>query len=185
MILVTGGAGYIGSHTCLQLLQTGHDLVVLDNLSNSQPEALRRVQKLAGRQLQLVEGDIRDQTMLDAVFRYPVKALLVVTITVAVLALLAVERLLLEEALPRWRSRAGLVLLVLAGLVGFAAVVSRVRPGVPRGLLLSLWDPAWASDPGVVLAPVLERLPRQAASSAALLLVAGLLLARGRGGADS
>jgi len=76
MILVTGGAGYIGSHTCLQLLQTGHDLVVLDNLSNSQPEALRRVQKLAGRQLQLVEGDIRDQTMLDAVFRYPVKAVI-------------------------------------------------------------------------------------------------------------
>ena len=76
MILVTGGAGYIGSHTCLQLLQAGHDLVVLDNLSNSQPEALRRVQKLAGRQLQLVEGDIRDQTMLDAVFRYPVKAVI-------------------------------------------------------------------------------------------------------------
>lgn len=76
MILVTGGAGYIGSHTCLQLLQTGHDLVVLDNLSNSQPEPLRRVQKLAGRQLQLVEGDIRDQTMLDAVFRYPVKAVI-------------------------------------------------------------------------------------------------------------
>src|SRR5574343_1478681 len=76
MILVTGGAGYIGSPTCLQLLQAGHDLVVLDNLSNSQPEALRRVQKLAGRQLQLVEGDIRDQTMLDAVFRYPVKAVI-------------------------------------------------------------------------------------------------------------
>ena len=76
MILVTGGAGYIGSHTCLQLLQAGHDLVVLDNLSNSQPEALQRVQQLTGRQLQLVEGDIRDETMLDAVFRYPVKAVI-------------------------------------------------------------------------------------------------------------
>jgi len=76
MILVTGGAGYIGSHTCLQLLAAGHDLVVLDNLSNSQPEALQRVQKLAGRQLQLVEGDIRDETILDAVFRYPIKAVI-------------------------------------------------------------------------------------------------------------
>lgn len=76
MILVTGGAGYIGSHTCLQLLQAGHNLVVLDNLSNSQPEALQRVQKLAGRQLQLVEGDIRDETILEAVFRYPIKAVI-------------------------------------------------------------------------------------------------------------
>ncbi|HRY44954.1 MAG TPA: hypothetical protein P5164_13505 [Thermoanaerobaculia bacterium] len=113
--------------------------------------------------------------------RYPVKALLVATIAVAVLAALAVERLLLEEALPRWRSRAGLVLLVLAGSFGLAAVAFRARPELPRGLLLSLWDPAWASDPGVVLAPVLARLPQQAASSAALLLVAGLLLARGLG----
>ncbi len=76
MILVTGGAGYIGSHTCLQLLAAGHELVVLDNLSNSQPEALQRVQKLAGRQLQLVEGDIRDETILDAVFRYPITAVI-------------------------------------------------------------------------------------------------------------
>ena len=76
MILVTGGAGYIGSHTCLQLLQAGHDLVVLDNLSNSQPEALQRVQQLTGRQLQLVEGDIRDETILEAVFRYPIKAVI-------------------------------------------------------------------------------------------------------------
>ena len=113
--------------------------------------------------------------------RYPVKALLVAAVALAVLASLAVERLLVEEALPRWRGRAGLVLLVLAGLLAAAAVVARARPDVPRSFLLSLWDPAWASDPGVVLAPVLERLPRQAASSAALLLVAGLLLARGLG----
>lgn len=113
--------------------------------------------------------------------RYPVKALLIATISVAVLASLAVERLLLEGALPRWRSRAGVVLLVLAGLLGVAAVVSRARPALPQGLLLSLWDPAWASDPGTVLAPVLARLPRQAAAAAALLLALGLLLARGLG----
>ncbi len=113
--------------------------------------------------------------------RYPVKAIVVATIAVAVLASLAVERLLLEEALPRWRSRAALVLFVLAGLLALAAVVARVRPGLPRELLLSLWDPAWVSSPDAVLPPVLARLPRQAAASAALLLALGLLLARGLG----
>ena len=113
--------------------------------------------------------------------RYPVKALLLATIAMAVLASLAVERLLLEEALPRWRARTGTALLVFAGLVGLAAVVSRVRPDLPQRLLLSLWDTSWASDPRLVLAPVLARIPRQAAASAALLLVAGLLLARGLG----
>jgi UDP-glucose 4-epimerase len=59
-ILVTGGAGYIGSHTCLELLNTGHDVVVLDNLSNSSVESLNRVQQLAQKSLKFVEGDIRD-----------------------------------------------------------------------------------------------------------------------------
>lgn len=113
--------------------------------------------------------------------RYPVKALLLATVAIAVLASLAVERLLLEEALPRWRSRAGVALLVLAGCAGLAAVVSRVRPDLPQRLLLTLWDPSWASDPAVVLAPVLARLPRQAAASGALLLALGLLLSRGLG----
>ena len=111
--------------------------------------------------------------------RYPVKAILVVTIAVAVLASLAVERLLLEEAIPRWRSRAGVVLLVAGGLFGLAAVVARARPDLPARLLATLWDPAWASDPKVVLEPVLARVPRQAAAAGALLLVAGLLVARG------
>lgn len=114
-------------------------------------------------------------------FRYPVKALLVATIALAVLASLAVERLLLEGALPRWRRRAGLLLFVLAGLTGLLAVAARALPSLPEGLLLSLWDPAWVSEPGTVLAPVLARLPRQAAAGAALLLALGLLLARGAG----
>lgn len=74
MILVTGGAGYIGSHTCLELLASGEDLVVLDNLSNSSAEAIRRVQQISGRQIQFVEGDIRDSEILDTIFRYPIKA---------------------------------------------------------------------------------------------------------------
>lgn len=68
-ILVTGGAGYIGSHTCLELLNTGHDVVVLDNLSNSSVESLNRVQQLAQKSLKFVEGDIRNSQILDRIFQ--------------------------------------------------------------------------------------------------------------------
>jgi UDP-glucose 4-epimerase len=67
-ILVTGGAGYIGSHTCLELLQAGHDVCVVDNLSNSSEEALRRVQALAGRELEFFRVDLLDAPALRQVF---------------------------------------------------------------------------------------------------------------------
>ena len=68
-VLITGGAGFIGSHTCLVLLEQGHELVVLDNFDNSSPEALRRVQELAGStQLTLVEGDVRDSNAVEHAF---------------------------------------------------------------------------------------------------------------------
>ncbi len=67
-ILVTGGAGYIGSHTCLQLLEQGYAVTVLDNFSNSSPEALERVSQLAGRPLTLVEADIGNPDALEALF---------------------------------------------------------------------------------------------------------------------
>ncbi|TVT77248.1 UDP-glucose 4-epimerase GalE [Acinetobacter colistiniresistens] len=68
-ILVTGGAGYIGSHTCLELLHAGHEVIVFDNLSNSCEESLIRVQKLANETLVFVKGDIRNQDKLDQVFQ--------------------------------------------------------------------------------------------------------------------
>ena len=69
-ILITGGAGFIGSHTCLVLLEQGHSLVVVDNFDNSSPEALRRVQELAASDaLVLVEGDLRNPEVLDRAFR--------------------------------------------------------------------------------------------------------------------
>lgn len=69
MILVTGGAGYIGSHTCVELQQAGFDVVVFDNFSNSHPEALQRVQRITGKPLVLVEGDIRDASALQDTLR--------------------------------------------------------------------------------------------------------------------
>lgn len=68
MILVTGGAGYIGSHTVLALLEENHEVVVLDNLCNSSRESLRRVERLTGRALAFVEGDICDLALLDRLF---------------------------------------------------------------------------------------------------------------------
>ncbi|NHC03368.1 UDP-glucose 4-epimerase GalE [Acinetobacter sp. 187] len=67
-VLVTGGAGYIGSHTCVELLNAGHDVVVYDNLSNSSAESLKRVESLTGKQLSFIQGDIRNSADLDAVF---------------------------------------------------------------------------------------------------------------------
>lgn len=67
-ILVTGGAGYIGSHATLLLLEAGHDVLVLDNFSNSKPESLSRVAKLVGKSPEVICGDIRDSNLLDQVF---------------------------------------------------------------------------------------------------------------------
>jgi UDP-glucose 4-epimerase len=67
-LLVTGGAGYIGSHTIVEFLQAGHDVVCLDNYVNSAPEALRRVERIAGRRVTSVEGDVRDAALLDRIF---------------------------------------------------------------------------------------------------------------------
>ncbi|MFP4346447.1 MAG: UDP-glucose 4-epimerase GalE [Anaerolineales bacterium] len=67
-ILVTGGAGYIGSHTCVELLEAGHEVVVVDNLSNSKESALRRVGAIAGRPLHFHLVDLLDREALSAVF---------------------------------------------------------------------------------------------------------------------
>ncbi|MFZ5809592.1 MAG: UDP-glucose 4-epimerase GalE [Chloroflexota bacterium] len=76
-ILVTGGAGYIGSHTCVELLNAGHDLVVVDNLCNSKYEALRRVETICRKSLEFVQLDLRDRSALDAVFdRFDFEAVL-------------------------------------------------------------------------------------------------------------
>lgn len=67
--LITGGAGYIGSHTTLQLLEAGHQVVVLDNLSNSSRESLTRIERITGKKIEFIEGDIRDAAVLQQLFQ--------------------------------------------------------------------------------------------------------------------
>jgi UDP-glucose 4-epimerase len=77
MILVTGGAGYVGSHACVDLLNAGEQVVVFDNFCNSHPASLDRVQRICGKQLIVVEGDIRKQAAIErALNEYGCKAVL-------------------------------------------------------------------------------------------------------------
>ena len=68
MVLVTGGAGYIGSHTVVELLNGGHDVVVIDNLSNASEESLRRVEKITGKKVYFYNADVRDRAALELIF---------------------------------------------------------------------------------------------------------------------
>ena len=67
-VLVTGGAGYIGSHTCVELLNEGYGVIVIDNLCNSNPKSLERVKELTGKELTFYEGDVRDEALLRRIF---------------------------------------------------------------------------------------------------------------------
>ncbi len=67
-ILVTGGAGYIGSHTCIEMLKAGHSVVVVDNLDNSSQESLKRVEEITGKQVKFYQNDVRDMAALEKIF---------------------------------------------------------------------------------------------------------------------
>ncbi len=67
-ILVTGGAGYIGSHTCIAMTEAGYDVIVIDNLDNSSPESLERVAKIVGKKIKFYEADVRDKDALRKIF---------------------------------------------------------------------------------------------------------------------
>ncbi|MBN2298897.1 MAG: SDR family NAD(P)-dependent oxidoreductase, partial [Deltaproteobacteria bacterium] len=68
-ILVTGGAGYIGSHTCIELIDAGYKVVVVDNLSNSKFESLKRVQELTGKTVEFYEVDLLEKVSLKSIFQ--------------------------------------------------------------------------------------------------------------------
>ncbi|MSP96845.1 MAG: UDP-glucose 4-epimerase GalE [Betaproteobacteria bacterium] len=77
MILVTGGTGYIGSHTCVALAHSGRDIVILDNLSNSRVSVVDRLEKLCGKRPQFIHGDVRDAALLGRIFAdYPIQAVI-------------------------------------------------------------------------------------------------------------
>ncbi len=67
-ILVTGGAGYIGSHTCIEMLKAGHSVVVIDNLDNSSQESLKRVEEITGKKVKFYQNDVRDMAALEKIF---------------------------------------------------------------------------------------------------------------------
>lgn len=76
-VLVTGGAGYIGSHTCVELLNAGHEVVIIDNFVNSKPEALDSIRKITGKDFAFVEADLRDRAAVKALFdAHPVDAVI-------------------------------------------------------------------------------------------------------------
>ena len=76
-ILVTGGAGYIGSHTCIELLENGYEVIVVDNLCNSKEESLRRVQEITGKNVIFHKVDLLDKESLDAIFdRYSIHSVI-------------------------------------------------------------------------------------------------------------
>ena len=67
-ILITGGAGYIGSHTCVEMLEAGYEAVVVDNFSNSSMESINRVEKLTGKKIKFYEADVCDKAALEKIF---------------------------------------------------------------------------------------------------------------------
>jgi UDP-glucose 4-epimerase len=76
-ILVTGGMGYIGSHTCVELLQAGHSVVIVDNLCNSDPSVQQRIERIANKTTAFVNADIRDRAAMEAVFAaHPIDAVI-------------------------------------------------------------------------------------------------------------
>ncbi|MCL2751686.1 MAG: SDR family NAD(P)-dependent oxidoreductase, partial [Firmicutes bacterium] len=76
-ILITGGAGYIGSHTAVELLNAGYGVVAVDNLSNSTEESIRRVKKICGRDLDFTVGDARDYALMSELFKkHPIRAVI-------------------------------------------------------------------------------------------------------------
>lgn len=69
VVLVTGGAGYIGTHTCVELLNSGYDIIVVDNFDNSKPESLKRVREITGKDFKQVQADLLDRDRLEAIFQ--------------------------------------------------------------------------------------------------------------------
>ena len=69
MILVTGGAGFIGSHTCVELLNSGYDIAVIDNFSNSSPESIEKIKEITKKDFKFYEADLLDEEAVEKIFK--------------------------------------------------------------------------------------------------------------------
>ena len=99
-ILVTGGAGYIGSHTCVELLNEGYEVVVLDNLSNSSEKSLERVEELTGKSVTFYKGDILDRDILNKIFAENAISVLTGLFSFCIIWVSQIMRIEKEEAQP-------------------------------------------------------------------------------------
>jgi UDP-glucose 4-epimerase len=172
-ILVTGGAGYIGSHTMLELLGKGFDVVCVDNFCNSAPEAVRRVEALAGRPIRLIGGDVRDSAVLDRAFGVaPIAAV------VHFAALKAVGESV-ARPLEYYDNNVGGSLAVLracrrAGVRRFVFSSSATVYGIPERLPLTEDAPLSATNPYGATKLMVEQILRDACAAAPELSVVAL-----------
>ncbi|GAB4465262.1 MAG: UDP-glucose 4-epimerase GalE [Burkholderiaceae bacterium] len=163
-LLITGGAGYIGSHTIVEFLQAGHDVVCLDNYVNSAPEALRRVERIAGRRVSEVAGDVRDAAVLDRIFaRHAVDGV------IHFAALKAVGESV-ARPLAYYDNNVGGALALLAAMerAGVRCIVfssSATVYGVPRELPLREDAPLAATNPYGQTKLVVEQMLRDLAAA--------------------
>ncbi len=145
-VLVTGGAGYIGSHTTVQLLEAGYEVVVLDNLSNSHPESILRVSQITGQPIQFVEGDVRDRDLVrDTLQRFECQGVLHFA------GLKAVGESVEKPLIYYQNNMEGMIALldVMAGLGVFKLVFSSSATvyGDPQKLPLTETHPRSATNP--------------------------------------
>ena len=172
-LLVTGGAGYIGSHTAVALLEAGHDVVSLDNYSNSSPRALERVQRIAGRPLTVVEGDVRDTALLARLFaQHPLDGV------IHFAALKAVGESV-EKPLAYYDNNVGGTLALLqamqaAGVQRFVFSSSATVYGAPEALPITEQAPIRTTNPYGATKAMVEQVLRDLATADARWSVVSL-----------
>lgn len=163
-VLVTGGAGYVGSHTIVELLAAGHEVVSIDNYSNSVPKVLERVREIAGRDFDVVEGDIRDREVLAAIFaRYRIDA------TIHFAALKAVGESVSRPLVYYENNIGGSIVLLQemarAGVTRFVFSSSATVYGTPQQLPLAEDAPLAPGNPYGQTKAMVEQLMRDVCSA--------------------
>lgn len=172
-VLVTGGAGYIGSHTIVELLAAGHDVVCLDNFCNSSPESLRRVREISGRDFVQIEADVRDGAALDRLF-----ATHAIDAVIHFAALKAVGESV-EEPLAYYENNVGGTIRLLqamsrGGVARFVFSSSATVYGTPQALPLTEDAPIAPANPYGQTKAMVEQILRDACRAQANVVAVAL-----------